>query len=176
MMIPDHYRDFHLTLQAEIPAPAMMSRLFQNLHRGIMQFGVGRIAVSFPEANATLGTILRLHGNQNDLEAFGTDWVRSLKRMVTYDGIEPSPTKAALKTIRRVRVDRGPAWQRRMIRRHGEDVLDNLPTRTESRTPFVHMQSSSTGQEFMMHLMMTDPPPGIQDPDSYGLGSPIPQF
>ena len=175
-MSPDHYRDFRLTMQAEVPMPAMMSKLFQNLHFGIVRFGVGRVAVSFPEADVTLGAVLRLHGTMSDLDAFGTDWTRALKRMVTCGDIEPSPTGAPLKVIKRLRTDGGPAWQRRLVRRHGADVLGALPKFTEPRTPFVRVQSASTGQTFVMHLMMTAPSPETRDPDSYGLGSPIPRF
>jgi len=176
-MSPDHYRDFHLTTQAEIPAPLMMSRLFQYLHSGIMQFGVGRIAVSFPEAHVTLGQVLRLHGSQTDLEAFGTDWVQNLKRMTRYGDIEVAPGKAPLKVTQRHRVEGGPAWRRRLVRRHGEGVLANVPAYTEPRTPYIHMQSASTGQKFVMHLKLMDPPQvGRNAPDSYGLGSAVPQF
>ena len=166
-MTLSHFRDFTLQESPEVPAPVMMSHVFQRMHHRIVQHGVGKVAVSFPEYGRTLGNKLRLHGTKEHLEEFGTTWLKLLARMV--------PPDASSQVFARRQVNKGgPSWRRRYERRHAGAAPDGTPSPT-SQDPFVRLRSGSNGHYFYLRVALRPDAP-MKEPDTFGLGVPTPKF
>lgn len=176
-MTPSHYRDIRISHKEEMPHPLVMSQLFERLHREIAN-SPGSIAVSFPEFDVTLGSLLRLHGSASDLQSLGLDWLGApLSRLVRCGGVFSAPSEAPLQVFRRVQPRAGgERWLRRWMQRHPGESPPRPPEPVQLRDPFVQIRSKSTGQPMVLFIVRDDPSKSMDKPNSYGLGSQVPVF
>lgn len=171
-----HYQDIRLIYSEGIPAPVLMGHIFERAHRRICDFGVGHIALSFPEMDVTLGPLLRLHGTPTSLEGFGLGWLGSLGRMVRTGGIFTAPPEASPCVFKRKQPRAGgDRWLRRWCKRH-EGVPDLVPPQESLKAPFVALQSRSSGHRLVLHIVKSAAEGANPTPNGYGLGSAVPLF
>jgi len=167
------YQDIILYPDAEIPTPVLFNEVFTNFHKGVVNFGVGTIAVSFPDLGESFGKTLRLHGTMGDLDAFGVGWLGSSRRRVSCKEVQAVPQDAALGVYsRRRKKTYGPSWRRRYERRHG--VAPNIK-RPHQKGPVLFIHSTSTGEVVPINVTLKRAARGCR-PNSYGFGALVPLF
>jgi len=157
----DCYLDIELRADPEFPPSLLMSALFGKFHRRLVEYGAGRIGVSFPDVGTgiALGERLRLHGSQADLQMLMNDnWLMGMRDHTVLGSISPVPVDARQRLVRRVQAKSSPErLRRRLIVRKGiseHDALLAIPDHAAEKLslPYVVLKSRSTGQQFRLFV------------------------
>lgn len=156
----DSYIDLTLLPDPEFPEATLINALFAKFHRGLVDFGEGEIAISFPEYHKTgLGSTFRLHGTAQALDKFlsGT-WLKGMQDHLTQSDLLPVPETHRFCVVKRVQVKSNAERLRRRAIKTGrlteEQALIQIPNSKEQRTqlPFVVVASRSTQQKFKLFI------------------------
>lgn len=156
-----HYIELKAIPQAELSQAEVISSLMQHIHRMLPTYA-GRIGIGFPGygQQRTLGGIIRLFGNEQDLQPL----FQILQSLADYALISP-PTAVPQPHGHAVfarQQPKGQSDQRRAERRlkaqglSDSEIQQRLRNKqlkqNPIRTPFVQMQSSSTAQHFLLWI------------------------
>jgi CRISPR-associated endonuclease Csy4 len=185
-----HYVDLKVVPDPESGPTQLLGALYDNLHLALVQQRRDTIGISFPDYSLsprTLGTTLRLHGSQADLQQLmATDWLKGMRDHVRTKEIAASPTDAPHRTVQRKQFKTSAErLRRRRMRRKGETMQqakDAIPTSVERRPdlPYIHLHSRSTRQPFCLFIVLGPlQPEATAGPfNSHGLGGPttVPWF
>ena len=158
----DHYIDIHLLPDPEFPTNLLMNALFAKLHRGLVEAGQNRIGVSFPQHDDThpvLGSLLRLHGQAEDLTTLmNNNWLTGMRDHVRVSEPIPIPPPTGYRCVYRVQAKSNPErLRRRYMKRHQADretAQKEIPDQAAEhlQLPWVTIGSQSTGQRFRLFI------------------------
>lgn len=159
-----HYIDLTVLPDAETSAPQLLGALFDRLHLALVQQRLDGVGSSFPGYSVTprtLGTTLRLHGNETILrQLIGTDWLKGLRDHVRMTEIARTPSAAPHRTVQRKQFKtNAERLRRRRMRRKGEtqeQAAVAIPSSIERtpNLPYLHLRSRSTGQPFCLFIAL----------------------
>lgn len=177
-----HYTDIKVVPDPESGPTQLLGALYDRLHLALVQRHRDSIGISFPDYSLnprTLGTTLRLHGSQADLQQLlATDWLRGMRDHVRIKEIAKAPADAPHRTVQRKQFKTSAErLRRRRMRRKGETMeqaAEAIPASMEHRPnlPYVYLHSHSTRQSFCMFISL-GPPKAEATPghfNSHGLG------
>lgn len=184
-----HYFELRAIPQLEITETEVINQVMQSLHQVLVNHQ-GNIAVSFPcyNVNRTLGGIIRLFGDEAQLQQFKTVLQTVVSDYTIALPINPVPTNIR-GYLRLIRVNpKGQSALRRAEKRltaqgkWSDEVKNKMIEKWGSvqlNYPHLHFTSKSTGQNFIMWIKQekcTTPVQGIFN--SYGLSktATIPDF
>ena len=193
----NYYQELSLLPQEEIPIHFLWSKVFQQIHLGLveLQDDQGRvpIGISFPdyvtgEKYSVLGGKLRLFAQDEAvLDQFNVGkWLSRLSDYVHYTSVRPVPEKLNGYAIfqREQPKTNKERLARRYSKRHSVDYGTALVRYSEMvhktiATPFIRLKSLSGDQEFCLWIKKTM----VAEPEgttfsSYGLSalSTVPDF
>lgn len=156
----DNYVQIRLLSDPEFGPSLLMNALFTKFHHALVELGPGRVGVSFPQAEKSLGDTIRLHGPGDDLQRLtGMDWLRGLKDYITMTPISPVPNHC--RTFRLVSRVQAKSSSARLYRRSvkkgwltAEEARVKMADSREQRVnlPFVQITSQSSGQKFRLFI------------------------
>lgn len=178
----DSYIDIQLLPDPEFSAPLLMGALYSKLHRALVTMKAGNIGVSFPGYQLkpkTLGSVLRIHGNSDALNALlSTNWLKGMSDHSTVTDVQEVPSDAGYQQVRRRQYKTSAErLRRRRMTRKGEsyeEALLAIPDSVEEKPslPFLTLRSLSTGQTFCLFIDQSVAESPIQGEFScYGLSS-----
>lgn len=157
-----HYINISLLADPEFSYAHLLGALFTKLHRALVQLQANHIGISFPHHSLhprTLGTVLRLHGNEAALQQLMTPpWLQGMRDHVQLTSIALAPpTQLHYLVQRRQFKTSVERLRRRRMRYTGEtaeQVAVAIPHHIEQRPqlPFVQLRSSSTSQPFCLFI------------------------
>ena len=155
-----HYQDIRLLPDEVTNSTVLMNMLFSRLHVALVKLHKGDVGVSFPEIGKTLGTCLRLHGQQSALlQLDALAWPGALASHIYKDDVLPVPKKVqGYRTVSRKQFKSSPErLRKRLARRHNlskEEALQRIPDCVARMTdlPFIQIKSASTGQRFRLFV------------------------
>jgi len=157
----DHYFEIHLLPDPEFRESVLMNVVFSKLHRALVEGGNGCVGVSFPHSKKTLGDILRLHGNAEDLrELVGMNWLKGLTDYTRISTISEIPEIHQHCVVRRVQAKGNIERLYRRSVKKGWLTEEEAEAKKRECTgrennlnhPFVSIKSSSTGQTFKLFV------------------------
>ncbi|MBS0847173.1 type I-F CRISPR-associated endoribonuclease Cas6/Csy4 [Citrobacter sp. JGM124] len=155
----ENYIDIHVQPDPEFTASQLMNALFAKLHRALGQLADGKIGISFPEVDKTLGECLRLHGSAEALAALEqTCWLKGLRDYTLISPCQKIPLKVQYRTVRRVQYKSSAERLRRRSVAKGwlttEEAVTRIPDTSEKRSklPFLQIKSLSNGQMFFVFV------------------------
>lgn len=185
-----HYIDLRVVPDPESSPTQLLGALYDHLHFALVQQRRDTVGISFPGYSVslrTLGTTLRLHGSETDLQQLlATDWLKGMRDQVRTTDIVVAPAEATHRTVQRKQFKTSAErLRRRRMRRKSEteeQAKAAIPSSMEHRTnlPYIHLHSRSTRQPFCLFIalgpLQPTSTPGLFN--SYGLGNPatIPWF
>lgn len=191
------YQDITLLASPEIPLYFLWSKVFQQIHLGLVEAqddqGLIPIGISFPEyvtgeKYSLLGSKLRLLAyDEATLSQFNaSQWLSRLSDYVHCTGIRPVPEKLAGYAIyqREQPKTSNERLARRYAKRHNMDYDTALErysamARKTIATPFIRLKSLSGDQEFCLWIKknVVAEPSGTTF-SSYGLSAvaSVPEF
>jgi len=162
-----HYIDLTVIPDEETSVPQLMATLYEKLHLTLVKVQTDSVGVSFPNycPNVkTLGSILRLHASEEELNALmAHGWLKGLRDYVKVTAIDSVPADAEHCTVYRkqfkTNVNR---LRRRRMKRKGEtveEVIKAIPDEAVRRPdlPYIWMRSQSTKQRFCLFIGMGSP-------------------
>ncbi|PHR25928.1 MAG: type I-F CRISPR-associated endoribonuclease Cas6/Csy4 [Desulfotalea sp.] len=157
----DHYFEVRLLLDPEFRESTLMNVVFSKLHRALVEQRNGCVGVSFPHSRKTLGDILRLHGNDDDLmQLAGMKWLTVLTDYTHISAVLPVPAEHRYCVVRRVQSKSNiERLYRRSVKKGWLTKVDAEIKKREINNkeynlkyPFVSIKSSSTGQMFKLFI------------------------
>jgi len=181
------YIDIQMLEAAEVDENLIMNKVFSKLHLRLVEVGYGKVGVSFPNADHTLGNCLRIHGSGDDLQALmNRSWTSGLEDYTKISTIRPAPLECMHRVVRRVQVKSNlKRLYRRSVRKgwlSEEEASARLidKKRQLSRCPYLYMRSLSTGESFRLLVEQGEPMPSAKEGafSAYGLslGGTVPWF
>ena len=163
----DYYLDIGLLPDPDFVPSMLMNALFSKLHRALVEHPELTVAVSFPQyslAPRELGSCLRLHGNQQDLESLqSTQWLTGMRDHVSCKAVLPVPADTEYVFVQRVQAKSNvERLVRRSAKRKGIDEAEariNYQTAKPEklRLPFITLNSQSSGQRFALFIKQSKP-------------------
>jgi len=185
-----HYVDLKVVPDPETGPTQLLGALYDRLHLALVQQPRDTIGISFPDYSLsprTLGTTLRLHGSEADLQQLlATDWLKGMRDHVRIKEVTAAPAGAPHRTVQRKQFKTSAErLRRRRMRRKGEteeQAKTAIPSSIERRPnlPYIHLHSHSTRQPFCLFIALGPLQPTATPGafNSHGLGNPttIPWF
>ncbi len=167
-----------------------MSALYSKLHRVLVALKAKNIGISFPKyqrSPKTLGTVLRIHGNQAALDQLqAMDWLKGMRDHTVVTDIQAAPDVSLYHSvIRRQYKTNAERLRRRRMKRKGESyeqVVQAIPDTIVRKPdlPFLTLRSSSTGQTFCLFIEQgvpqEKPVSGVFSSYGLGMGATVPCF
>ena len=155
----DSYLDIEVLPDPEISSPVLMNNLFAKLHRALVEYSHGKVAVSFPKYGKTLGDVLRLHGSRDALERVMVQpWFKGLRDYTSVGNTSPVPDNIqGYRTTFRVQQKSQHNIRRRAVAKgwlSEEEALHKIPDAKQKRLslPFVQIKSQSTNQQMRLFI------------------------
>ncbi len=186
----DHYQNVTLLPDPELTAPILMNALYSKLHKALCDLSTTQIGVSFPEADKTLGTCLRLHSDAAALKRLAsTDWVGAMSGYCSLGEIKPVPGNVNYRAVFRRQPTMSAAKLRRLAARGSitEAEFEGYMAKASQRQrrmckqlPYVELVSGSTGQRHRRYIeqgaLCETPTAGLFDQFGLSRGATIPWF
>lgn len=176
----DHYIEVRLLPDPEFPATLLMNRMFSALHGVLAKISNGEIGVSFPEAQHTPGSVLRLHSHQHALDRLmATQWLKGFTDYTQVSAVTPVPGRCQYCRVSRVQKKSNPERLYRRSVNKGwitqQEADEKLVQATGQRNnkPYLQLKSQSTDQRFRLYFDQTKPQETSAQGEfsSYGMSS-----
>lgn len=158
----DYYLDIGLLPDPDFVPSMLMNALFSKLHRALVEHPQLTVAVSFPQYSLSplgLGSCLRLHGSQQDLESLqNTNWLTGMRDHVSCKAVLPVPAHTEHVFVQRVQAKSNvERLVRRSAKRKGIDEAEarnnyQAAKPEKLRLPFITLNSQSSGQRFSLFI------------------------
>ncbi len=152
------YLDINLQPDTEMPWNWLMNTVYTKLHKTLFDLKSNSIAVSFPDYKLTLGTVLRLHGNEDDLRVLQQhNWLGGMSGYCRAGEIAPVPESVAYRNIRRMQSKMTQAKLNRLIKRGSITEAETKHYRAMMFTksldnPYVELTSASNGHKYRRYI------------------------
>lgn len=176
----DYYQDIRVIEDAETSTPVLLAQLFMRLHQKMGKVAEGRIGISFPEVNKTLGDQLRVHGSLTDLTALQqSDWLQGLRDYIVSSEITAVPAGVSWRVVKRVQVKSSAERLRRRSVSKGwlseAEAQQRISLVNEQRSdlPYVLIKSGSNRNAYPLFIEHgpLQPSPVAGCFNSYGLSA-----
>ena len=155
----DKYIEIRMLPDPEFTASVLMSALFAKLHRALVEIRRGEIGVSFPQAQKTLGDMIRLHGSIGTLkQLMEVKWLKGLTDYTSVSVIKQVPGNCQYRIVKRVQAkSSSDRLYRRSVKKGwltAEEAEKKKHECNEQRLkmPFVQLKSHSSGQSFRLYI------------------------
>ena len=155
----DHYIQFDLIPDSEFPETILMSTVFSKLHLALVEVGKGKIGVSFPKVEKTLGDSLRLHGPKENLEKIKTHrWKRGLNDYLKESEIRSIPQNSKYRIVKRIQSKTNiERLYRRSVKKGWltqEEANEKMKIVKEKflKLPFLQLKSFSSDKRFRLFV------------------------
>ena len=174
-----HYIEIIVLPDPEFKESVLMNALYSKLHRAIGQIALGKVGLSFPNHQKTLGDKIRLHGSSATLEPFTTnEWLKGLRDYTQVTATKPIPENTQHRTVQRVQVKSAHNKRKRSVAKGWlteEQAFEEIPDGTQKRLtlPFAQLRSLSNDNSmriYIKHGELTNQPKAGEF-SSYGLSA-----
>ncbi|PJG57568.1 type I-F CRISPR-associated endoribonuclease Cas6/Csy4 [Aeromonas cavernicola] len=154
----DHYLDIRVLPDPEFGQVDLLNALYAKLHRVLPALTQGRVGVSFPAHQRTLGDRLRLHGALADLlNLTEVNWLQGMRDYIHLGEPAQVPDHPRFRTVKRVQAKSAHNKRRRSIGKGWlteEEAQARIPdTQQKSMTlPYAELHSLSTGSRMRLYI------------------------
>ena len=173
----NHYFNITLLSDPEMPSTVLMNAICAKLHKVLFDLRSDSIGVSFPKYDVTLGNVLRIHGNEADLQKLhGTHWLGGMNGYCKFGEISTVPTNIKHRKISRQQINMSQSKFKRLLIRGSitdEKVrIYNNKMFTEKRLDMPYLDLvSSKGPRYRRYIVLGEllDKPIIGKFDQFGL-------
>ncbi len=173
----DHYLDIFLLPDAEFSATVLMNAVFSKFHKALCSFNTGSIGVSFPQYHRTLGSIIRLHGEEAELHDLqGMAWLGGMSGYCRISEIRKVPKHVQYRTVSRKQPTMSQSKFRRLIKRGSiseeqKKQYDTKLLENKIELPYLDLVSGSNGHKHRRYIELGQllPQPVLGKFDQFGL-------
>ena len=177
--IMKNYQDIQIKPNSEFSQNFLLSKVYFNLHKALIENKPLNVGVSFPKYKLTLGNTIRLHSNKTDLLKLNNYcWLGDLNEFCDVTEIDFIPVSVIkYRTVSRWQSNMGKSKLKRLIKRGSitEDDVRKYKSmmfkKQLTNLPYLDMKSLSNGQWYRRYFKMgtiTDIPI-LGEFDNFGL-------
>lgn len=176
----NYYLEFKAKPSEDLAPEIIISQAFSLCHLEIVRLKSNVIGVSFPQADKSLGDVMRIHGSQSELELIAA----KCSSLLDYCRMTPCrevPSDCSWRLVKRIQPLMSAAKIRRLMKRGSiteQEATERLAMPSELSYPYLRLRSSSSNQNFRIFVSQipTDVPREAPKYSSYGLGGAVPWF
>lgn len=154
----DYYINITVLPDTEFPIAVLLNAIYAKCHKRLHDLAATDIGVSFPKAEQTLGTLLRLHGTQERLQKLmAENWLGGMSGYCEISPITAIPQKVTFRIVSRKQDTMSQSKLKRLIKR-GTIAKDQISTYRAKmhlkncNYPYVEQKSSSNGQKHRRYI------------------------
>lgn len=180
------YINIFLLPDPEFRETILMNAIYTKLHKAMYDLRSITIGISFPKYNATLGNILRIHGDKSILtDLQGLNWIGGMNGYCKVSQIASVPSVVKYRTVSRVQTTMSQSKLNRLLKRGSitEDEVKNYKAKMFTKgldNPFVELVSGSNGNKHRRYIefgeLLDAPVPGEFDHFGLSKTATIPWF
>ena len=168
-----YYLIIKLLPDEECDLPFLRNALFNKLHKAIHDLKATDIGISFPQMKIKLGCVIRIHSNQDKLQALqNLNWLGGLSGYCKVSEILPVPDKVdGYQTVSRIRQNMSIArLQKKIAHQKSKGYLktaDDIKAyekqyktkmfKTGLDNPYLELQSTSTNNKYRLYVQFGTP-------------------
>ena len=155
-----HYIEILLRSDAEIQPYEVMNKVYAKLHKALHANPYLIIGVSFPQADAHMGNVIRLHGCEEPLAALMTqDWIGGMIGYCKVSEVLVVPDDVKHRTFSRVQQSSSASKLRRKQKRKKltQDEVRDYRAKLFANAlvdPYVEIVSNSTGRLYRRYIKL----------------------
>lgn len=182
----DKYITITLKPDAEMPVNRLLNSVYIKLHKALHDLQNSSIGVSFPSYQLTLGHVIRLHGNEVNLDKLQKlNWLGGMMGYCEISDILPVPDTAQFRNISRIQTTMSQSKLKRLIKRGSitEAEVKDYKAKMFSQgldNPYVELESISNGHRHRRYLafgqLQSSPTEGTFDTFGLSKTATIPWF
>jgi CRISPR-associated endonuclease Csy4 len=173
-----HYFDITLLPDAEMPASILMNSICAKLHKQLYELQSKTVGISFPKYAVTLGNILRIHGNEADLQKLhGANWLGGMNGYCKFGEVSAVPANTKHRTVGRIQATMSQSKLNRLLKR-GSITSDKVKAYKSKMfaekgldKPWLDLVSNSNGQRHRRYIELGEllNAPVVGEFDQFGL-------
>lgn len=175
----DHYIEVKLKPDTELRENVLLNRVYTQLHKALFDLHSSAIGVSFPDYQLKLGSRIRIHGEQAELERLQSlNWLGEFARDCTITDIRKAPDQVQHRVISRKQSNMTLAKLNRLVKRGSiaPEQTRQYKAKMFSQSldnPFLELESTSNGHIHRRYLAFGElrTGPTIGQFDYFGLSS-----
>ena len=175
-----YYLDVKAKPSEDLAPEIIISQAFSICHLELVRLKSDDVGVSFPQADKSLGGVMRIHGGKAALESIG----RCCASLLDYCQILPCrevPSDCDWRHVKRVQPTLSAAKIRRLVKRGSiteQDAEERLNSPANLSFPYIQLRSRTSGQNFRIFVSQEsiDSRDDLSTFNSYGLGGSVPWF
>ena len=150
------YIDIRVLPDPEFKETVLINALYAKIHRVIPKVGNGRIGLSFPNYNKTLGDVLRVHGNATDLNALmAENWLTGLRDYCRISAIDSVPDNCQYRTVTRKQVKSAHNKRKRAVSKGWltvQQAWEKFPDESSQKLKLPYAQIKSLSANSVMRV------------------------
>jgi CRISPR-associated endonuclease Csy4 len=157
-----HFVEIKLLSDPEFHPTVLMNTLYGKLHTALVRLESGRIGVSFPDFDdekPTLGNLIRLHGDEDDLnELMKLNWLVSLNDYTLVSSVAAPPASIGHRIVCRVQAHSNAERMRRRLAKHAGVTMEEARLKISDSAvkhlalPYLRVRSASSGEHFRLFI------------------------
>jgi len=178
-----YYIQFEAKPSEEIAPEIIISQVFSFCHNEMVKLNTHEVGVSFPEADKSIGRVMRVHGNEDLLVPIAAACI-SLADYCKISTVKETPSNTEWCIVRRVQPRSSAAKIRRLVERGSitqQEADERMSNPSTLSHPYLQLRSASTNQNFRLFITQSPLDTGVSPGasvrfNSYGLGGAVPWF
>lgn len=150
----DYYIDVVLKPDLEMRENVLLNKVYTKFHKALFSLQSNDIGVSFPNCQAKLGNIIRIHGSRERLHELSvSNWLGGLSGYCEMTVAVPLPdTVKGFRTVSRKQANMSLAKLRRLEKRGSITEAESKAYKARMYTqgldnPFIELESGSNGNK-----------------------------
>jgi CRISPR-associated endonuclease Csy4 len=178
-----YYIQFEAKPSEEIAPEIIISQVFSFCHNEMVKLNTNEVGVSFPEADNSIGRIMRVHGSEELLVPIAAAFA-SLADYCKISAVKETPSNTEWRMVKRVQPRSSAAKIRRLVKRGSitqQEADERVSSPSTLSHPYLQLRSASTNQNFRLFITQVPLDNGVGTDASvrfntYGLGGAVPWF
>ena len=158
----NYYLDILIKPDEEMRLNVLLNSIYTKLHKALYDLNSTNIGVSFPKYEVTLGSVLRIHGDQSSLKDLqGLNWIGGMSGYCEVSEIKTVPADVQFRVISRKQTTMSPAKMRRRLKRGSLDEEGVKTYKAKMFTkgldnPYLELVSTSNGHRHRRYIEFGD--------------------
>ncbi len=154
----DYYFEIRVLPDPEFTETTLLNAAYSKLHRVLMDVGEGRLGVSFPNHDKTLGDTLRVHGLEQDLSSLRDQpWLKGLRDYTAVSPLAEVPAHREYRLVSRVQAKSAHNKRKRSITKgwlSEEEAFEQISDDQQKQLtlPYAQLRSLSNGSLMRIYV------------------------
>lgn len=154
----DHYIEVKLNPDAAIRENVLLNKVYTQFHKALFDLNSSAIGVSFPDYQLKIGTRMRIHGEQVELEKMQSlNWLDELAIDCVITDIRKTPEQTQHRIISRKQSNMTQAKLNRLLKRGSIAPAQTHQYKAKMFSqsldnPFLELESNSNGHKHRRYL------------------------